>query len=227
MRAVDGVGLRIEPGTIVGLIGPNGAGKSTLLGAISGHVPSRGRVTIGDLDVGGWSPDRRARAGLGRTFQDARLYPSLTVRDVALVAAARAADPSATAAAALAATGLADFADERCGVLSTGTRRILELACLEAGGGDVLLLDEPTAGLAQREVEAFPGVLRELRDRLDATIVIVEHDVAMLGRVCDRLVCLESGRLLADGTPDEVRNDPAVVESYLGTEAAAVDRSMT
>jgi ABC-type branched-subunit amino acid transport system ATPase component len=242
--AVDDVSFGVAPGSVVGLIGPNGAGKTTLLNAISGLQPATGRLLVDGVDIGGWSPDRRARHGLGRSFQDARLFPTMTVRDAVRTAAATHERPSVVldalvpgpsrraerrvagrAEAVLELTGLGRYADERCAVLSTGTRRVVEIACLIAGGGRLLLLDEPTAGLAQREVEAFPPILRALRDHLDATVVIVEHDIVMLASVCDRLVCMEAGRVIADGPPDAVRHDPAVVESYLGPDLVAVERT--
>ncbi len=246
LPAVDKVTLAVAPSSIVGLIGPNGAGKSTLLNVISGLQPATGRVVVGGTDVSSWSAARRARIGVGRTFQDARLFPTMTVREAVQVAAATNERPNIAldallprafrgaehridqrADAAIELTGLGEYAHALIAVLSTGTRRMVEIAGLIARAGDLLLFDEPTAGLAQREVEAFPSVLAAVRDHLTATVVVVEHDVAMLATACDRLVCLEAGRVIADGEPDEVRRDARVIESYLGPDASAIGRSGT
>lgn len=214
------------------------------MNAIGGFVPATGRVELGGNDVTNKSSTAKAKAGLGRTFQAATLFPELTVREtvqVALEARGRTGFVSTAlflphAAAAerrkkAEATDLIDFlglgryADAYISDLSTGTRRIVELAGLLALDARVLCMDEPTAGLAQRETEAFGPLLTNLRKELDASILIIEHDMPLIMSISDRVYCLESGQVIAEGQPDEVRNNPLVVASYLGTDSRAIDRS--
>jgi len=242
--AVDGASIRVEESEVVGLIGTNGAGKSTLMNAIGGYVPSTGIVTLGGLDVSSKSPSSRAELGLGRTFQSAKLFPELTVRECVLVALeARQRSgfvstltfwPPAVAASRhrlaeanelIDFLGLGRFANQYVSDLSTGTRRIVELAGLLALDARVLCLDEPTAGVAQRETEAFGPLLLAIRQELDASILVIEHDMPLIMSISDRVYCLESGAVIAEGLPDEVRNDPLVIGSYLGTDSRAIERS--
>ena len=243
-RVVDDVSLTIGPGEIVGLIGTNGAGKSTLMNAIGGFVPSTGRVDLLGRDVSDLAPHRRARLGLGRTFQDAALFPDLTVRETVAVAVesrGRAGIPSVALALPRAARlerakqarvseildllGLGPYAERFISELSTGMRRIVELACLVASDASVLCLDEPTAGVAQRETEAFGPLLVRLRQEMNASMLVIEHDMPLVMSISDRVYCLEAGAVIASGTPDEVRNDPLVIASYLGTDETAIARS--
>ena len=244
LRAVDRVSIVAHPGEVVGLIGANGAGKSTLMNAIGGFTPAEGIVEILGNDVSGRSASARARVGLGRTFQSARLFPELTVREtveVALEARGRthllstalflpSASRSERAMASDASDlidflGLGRYADGFVAELSTGTRRIVELAGLLALDAQVLCLDEPTAGVAQRETEAFGPLLKQIQQELHATMIVIEHDMPMIMALSDRVYCLEAGQVIAEGPPDEVRNDPRVVASYLGTDTRAIDRS--
>ena len=244
LRAVDRVSIVVHPGEVVGLIGTNGAGKSTLMNAIGGFTPTEGIVEILGNDVSGRSASARARVGLGRTFQSARLFPELTVREtveVALEARGRthllstvlflpSASRSERAMASDASDlidflGLGRYADDFVAELSTGTRRIVELAGLLALDAQVLCLDEPTAGVAQRETEAFGPLLKQIQQELHATMIVIEHDMPMIMTLSDRVYCLEAGQVIAEGPPDEVRNDPRVVASYLGTDTRAIDRS--
>jgi ABC-type branched-subunit amino acid transport system ATPase component len=245
IRALDGVSMEVRPGEIVGLIGGNGAGKSTLMSCISGHaVPDSGDIAVFGQQVAGLPPEFRPHLSLARTFQDARLYPGLSVLETVLVALDRT-DRSDTlsalagmpwvrtherskraqAADLLARVGLLDRQDALVSELSTGMRRLLDVATVMAGRPGLVLLDEPTAGIAQREVEQFAPLLRSLRDDLGCAIVIVEHDMPLLLSLCDRVYCMENGTVIADGTPDEVRSNPLVIASYLGTDPAATDRS--
>ncbi|ABW12598.1 ABC transporter related [Parafrankia sp. EAN1pec] len=242
--AVDGVSLTVMPGEIVGLIGTNGAGKSTLMNAIGGFVPATGTVTLLGRDVSNASPAARARGGVGRTFQAAALFPELTVREtvqIALEARGRTGLPStalhlphtfrAERAKRSAADDLIDFlglgryADAFIADLSTGTRRIVELTGLLALDAQVLCLDEPTAGVAQRETEAFGPLIQEIRRELGAAMLVIEHDMPLIMSISDRVYCLETGQIIASGTPDAVRNDPRVIASYLGTDERAIERS--
>jgi ABC-type branched-subunit amino acid transport system ATPase component/ABC-type branched-subunit amino acid transport system permease subunit len=234
--AVDDVALSVGSGEIVGLIGANGAGKSTLMNAIGGFVPARGTVEVFGADVSHLPSHRRAGRGLGRSFQGAELFADLTVRDTVLVALeardrttfvptvlglpkARRAERARRGDAddILDFLGLGRFAETTGAELSTGTRRIVELACLLALDARLLCLDEPTAGVAQRETEALAPLVLRLREELGASLLVIEHDMPFVMGISDRVVCLEAGRVIAAGTPTEVRNDARVIASYLGT----------
>ncbi len=246
ITAVDDVELIVPPGSIVGLIGHNGAGKTTLFDLLTGFLDLDGGVVrLGDVDITDLPPHRRAVLELGRSFQEALLYPSLTVVDCVKVALERhlanrdpvaaalhlpASVDSERAAAAragelVALLGLTPFRDQPTGELSTGTRRIVELACLLAQDPAVVLLDEPTAGVAQAETEALAPMLRRVQAETGCSLVVIEHDMALLQELCDTFVALEQGRVIARGTPAEVLADPAVVASYLGTDDDVVHRS--
>jgi ABC-type branched-subunit amino acid transport system ATPase component/branched-subunit amino acid ABC-type transport system permease component len=246
IEALSHVDLRVRAGEIVGLIGQNGAGKTTLIDCVSGfHDLDGGAVLLRGVDVSDWAPHERARGRLGRTFQEARLFPSLTVAETLAVACERTVGNRSMVADAtrLPASYLAeDRTDDRVGellrllgldgyahtptsALSTGTRRIVELGCLLAEDPVVMLLDEPSAGVAQRETEALGPLLRRIRDHTGAAMVVIEHDMALLSGLCDRLVAMELGQVLVEGPPAEVLSHPAVVASYLGTDAAAIHRS--
>ncbi|MGA0146147.1 MAG: MFS transporter [Ilumatobacteraceae bacterium] len=246
IRAVDGVSLDVHAREIIGVIGPNGAGKTTLFDVISGFAPLfAGSVHVGGVDVSSASPNGRARAGLGRSFQDARLFPELTVAETLAVSLERwVGNRSALAASMylppvfdseqeirsrvaelIELLGLGDFERKFVRELSTGTRRIVDIACLVAHRPTVIMLDEPTSGLAQREVEALAPVVRRLRDEMGAALLVVEHDIPFVSSVADRLVAMDQGRVVTSGPPAEVLAHPRVVESYLGTSSAAIARS--
>jgi branched-chain amino acid transport system ATP-binding protein len=246
VTAVDDVDLVVQPHEIVGLIGHNGAGKTTLFDIISGFLtPESGRIYIAGEEVTGTPPHRRAVAGLGRSFQEARLYPTLSVAETITVAleqhlasrepfAAALRLPASTDAEAAAAAlvdelieqlGLTSYRERPIGELSTGTRRIVELACVMAQRPAVLLLDEPSGGVAQAETEALGPLLRQVARDTDCALLIVEHDMTLISGLCDRLVALELGAIIAEGDPPSVLRDPRVIASYLGTDETAVHRS--
>ena len=242
---LDGIDIEVGAGEIVGLIGPNGAGKTTLMNLISGDLsPDSGTVGVFGRDVTRMPPEYRAHFGLGRNYQEAKLFPGLTVEEALEVAMARSQRVGILSAMlgapwvrhaerrsrqriadVMSRLGLDDWADTLTGDLSTGTRRICELAAQLASGPRLLLLDEPTAGVAQRDAEAFGPLLRRIRDELDCSILIVEHDMPLLMGVCDRVYALHTGHVIASGPPDEIRNHRDVIASYLGTRDVAIARS--
>ncbi len=210
------------------------------MNAIGGFVPADGRVEVLGHDVSRLPAYRRHRMGLGRGFQAARLYDDLTVRETVMVALEGRArswlvpsmlhvPPSprverakrAEADDILGALGLGATADQPVASLSTGTRRMVELAGQVALGARMILLDEPTAGLSQRETEAFAPRIGEIRTALGAAVLLIEHDMPLVMSVSDRVYCLEAGVVIAEGTPAAVRGDPLVIASYLGTDEAA------
>jgi branched-chain amino acid transport system ATP-binding protein len=250
VRALDGVSFDLRPGEILGFIGPNGAGKTTLFDVISGYTPadsgtirllSRGRM----VDLHDVPTHIRSWRGLGRSFQDGRLFPGLTVHEAVAVALEQHVEVRDPIAASLHLPTVGDsekrvnarvdqlidllalgaYRDKFVRELSTGTRRVVDLACVLAQGPTVLLLDEPSSGIAQREAEALAPMLRRVRDQLGASLLVVEHDLPLLGSISDRMIALDLGRVVAEGPPGEVIEHPAVVASYLGTDEAAITRS--
>ena len=245
-RAVGDVSFSVGKGQIVGMIGPNGAGKTTLFDLISGYVTADdGRVVLDGRDITTDSATVRARRGLGRSFQDARLFPDMTVTEAIAVALERWTTQRSVLAAALrfptvfddeerttARVGelievmnLGAYRNSFIRELSTGTRRIVDLACLVGHRPTVVLLDEPSSGIAQREVEALAPVLLRLRDEMGASLLVIEHDLPLISLISDSLIALDHGNLIATGAPADVLTHPDVVESYLGNSAAARQRS--
>jgi ABC-type branched-subunit amino acid transport system ATPase component len=242
VHAVAGVTLEVRRGEVLGLIGPNGAGKTTLFEILSGFTkPDSGRVRFDGRDITRMPPETRARLGLVRSFQDSRLFPTMTVLEALKLAQER--DHPVSIAGAIFAggpgerqrdrrarelvdlMGLGGYADKRINELSTGTRRITEIACVVSLRPRLLLLDEPSTGIAQRESEALGDLLRQVRDYLGATLVVIEHDVPLIMGLADRIAAMESGALLLVDEPAVVAKDQRVIESYLGGDPRAIARS--
>jgi branched-chain amino acid transport system ATP-binding protein len=246
--AVDDVAFDVPRGQVLGLIGPNGAGKTTLFDAICGFVAtSSGTVHLVERNITGLPPAERSRVGLGRSFQDAKLFPSLTVAETLACALERKIKTQGPVSSVLGLPWvwsaerkvterveelidllhLGAFHDKFISELSTGSRRIVDLACVLAHEPSVLLLDEPSSGIAQRETEALGPLLRRVQSTLGCTMLLVEHDMPLVTSVSDELIALETGHVIARGTPKQVTNDPRVVEAYLGTDERVVGRSGT
>ncbi len=242
IAAVDDVSIEVRRGEIVGIIGPNGAGKTTLFEILGGfNEPDDGVVAYAGYDVTRASAERRAELGLIRSFQDAALFQTMTVLDAVRLSLERT-DPTrltpaliglpgpekrkdAAAREIVATMGLDDYRNKQIRELSTGTRRITELACLVALEPVVLLLDEPASGIAQRETEALGGLLRDLKEALDLTLVVIEHDIPMIMGLADRIVAMDAGSVVTSGKPAAVQRNARVVESYLGGKLEAIYRS--
>jgi branched-chain amino acid transport system ATP-binding protein len=250
VRALDGVSFDVHQGEILGFIGPNGAGKTTLFDVITGYTHAdsgtiRLRVDGELLDLHDAPTHVRSWRGLGRSFQDGRLFPGLIVHEAIAVALEQHVEVRDPMAATLHLPSVADseervrsrvdelidllalgaYCDKFVRELSTGTRRVVDLACVLAQGPTVLLLDEPSSGIAQREAEALAPMLRRVRDDLGASLLVIEHDLPLLSSISDRMIALDLGRMVAEGTPAEVVEHPEVVASYLGTDEATIVRS--
>ena len=237
VQAADKASFDLAKGEILGLIGPNGAGKTTIFDLISGFVRhDEGQVLLEGTDILGWSPDRRAWAGLGRSFQDSRLFSSLTVAENLALALERHLpfrdhlasmlhlpdalavedDVAWTVADLVELLGLGHLRERLASELSTGSRRIVDLGMAIAHDPTVLLLDEPSSGIAQQETEGLGELLQRIRREVDCSMVVIEHDMSLITAVSDRMIALELGRVIAEGRPQEVVTHPQVVESYLG-----------
>ncbi|MBA2609906.1 MAG: ATP-binding cassette domain-containing protein, partial [Actinobacteria bacterium] len=246
IAAANHVDLTLHEGQILGLIGPNGCGKTTLFDLICGYTEADdGTVSVLGNDVTYLSPDERAKLGLHRCFQDARLFPSLTVEETVRVACERHLDVRSAVAGALYlpnvrkaerrvarraarlmdVLNLGPVCDLFVRELSTGSRRVVDLACVLAAEPAVLLLDEPAAGVAQAETEELGPLLERVRFETGCSILIIEHDMPLLCSIADELVALEAGTVVTQGLPADVLAHPRVVEAYLGTSEAAVNRS--
>jgi ABC-type branched-subunit amino acid transport system ATPase component len=246
ITAVDDVSFALAPHSILGLIGPNGAGKTTVFDLISGLLPADGgRIGMQGEDISRWGPDRRASFGLGRSFQDARIFPTLTVAENIAVALERhietrdhlaallnlpamqesELDVAYTVEDLIELMNLGAFRDKFVAELSTGSRRIVDLAMSIAHDPAVLLLDEPSSGIAQRETEALGPLLERIQSETGCAMLIIEHDMPLITSVSDEILALDLGRVLVRGTPAEVTTNPLVIESYLGGDIDAIQRS--
>ena len=237
--AVDDVSFQLHSQETLGLIGPNGAGKTTLFDLLSGYQKlDAGKVLFAGQDISAWQPELRCRHGLVRSFQNAPLFPTMTAHDIVFLAVLRAArhgfvfGGSATeqrieneTLEILNAFGLVELSELPVSSLSTGTRRLVELAANIAMRPTLLLMDEPSAGIAQSETEALGEVITQIRNVCGVTLIVIEHDMPLLTSVCDRMIALETGSVIAQGTPSEVQANPEVVHSYLGGDPAAIARS--
>jgi branched-chain amino acid transport system ATP-binding protein len=235
VNAVDRVSLTVEPGTVVGLIGPNGAGKTTLVDALTGFVPTaQGTITFDGARIDDLPAHERARRGVVRTFQSIELFEDLTVRENVLAAAERTRWWSLFADVVTPARGVApadvdwalslfdldETADRLPSVLSLGQRKLVGVARALASRPKLLLLDEPAAGLPHAEVEQLIATVRRLRSDDDITVVIVEHHMGLIAALTDRVVVLDHGAKLMEGTAAEAQSDPRVIEAYIGKDAA-------
>jgi len=245
LKAVDRVSFEVEPATVVGLIGANGSGKTTLLDAVSGLVAaSAGTVLLDGEDLADYIPEERSSLGVVRSFQDCTLYPELSVRDTLLLYedARRAVSVISTTLQmpwerraekakrkavdqVIESFGLGRFRHHLTGHLSTGTRRVVDLASIVLARPRLLLLDEPTAGIAQREAEAFVPLLQRLQEVTRCTILLVEHDVPLTFELCSTVHVMQSGKVVASGSPKKLRHDARAVAAYLGASDEALSVS--
>ena len=221
MHALRDVTLELRRNEIVGLIGPNGAGKTTLVNVVTGFDrPTSGRVELDDDDITRWSPQKRGRAGLARTFQGSHSFANLSVREnVEVSALGGGAGPRGARRCAdelLGVLGIAEYADRPASVLAHGDERKLEVARALAIDPRFVLMDEPAAGLPEAEIPEFAAVLRSVRGEREAGVLLIDHNMALVMEVCDRIHVLDQGRTLAEGTPEEVRGNLDVAAAYLG-----------
>lgn len=224
LRALDAVSLALRQGETLGLIGPNGSGKTTLVNAITGHVPlAAGRITLGSDQISGLAPRDIARRRVARTFQIGRDFGNLTVLENVVTGAlghgAQMREARRRATELLERFGLTLRADDLASVLSYGDKRRVEIARALAGDPLFLLLDEPAAGMNDEETDALLEILELLPQERSLGLLIIDHDMSLIMRLCRELHVLASGRTIAKGDRQSVRDDPAVIEAYLGSEA--------
>ncbi|MEY2423135.1 MAG: hypothetical protein QOI95_3202 [Acidimicrobiaceae bacterium] len=246
ITAVDDVTFKLRQGEILGLIGPNGAGKTTIFDIISGLLPiDGGRLNFQGVDITSLGADKRAALGLGRSFQDARIFPTLTVAENIAIGLERhlnerdhlaallnlpavqqqEEDVAFTVEDLIELMSLGAFRDKFVGELSTGSRRIVDLAMAIAHDPTVLLLDEPSSGIAQRETEALGPLLKRIQREAGCALLIIEHDMPLIRSISDQIIALDLGAVVTQGTPDEVLSNPHVVSSYLGGDLNVINRS--